>query len=78
MKQVLLQLPAKDRYWVGTLGYEPRIGLPLVIHLLNKEDYVTSLIVRILKLADDDVYFIKTKNSTYKMTVSKQNPQVDT
>jgi len=74
MKQVLLQLPAKDKYWVGTLEREPVIGKPLVISLDGVREYVTSTIVRILKLTDDDVYFVKTEHSTYRMTaVQKQS-----
>ncbi len=76
MKQVLLQLPAKDRYWVGVLKREPRRGMPLVVSLDGNLEYVTSPVVRVLRLTDDDVYFVETAHNTYRMTAARKQTQV--
>jgi hypothetical protein len=64
---------------VGRLLRPPRKGSVVVIEFPDGlHEYVTTPVKRVLKLSDQDVYYIQTANSRYRLEVrSSESVPVD-
>ena len=71
MKAVLHKLGAKKpQKIVGKLLNPPRLGSVVVVEFSDGlHEYVTTPVKRILRLAENDTYFIETTNSRYRLEV---------
>ena len=60
---------------VGRLLRPPRKGSVVVIEFPDGlHEYVTTPVKRVLKLSDQDVYYIQTANSRYRLEVRSNDP----
>ena len=71
MEVVLRKVGRKPgRAVVGRLLRPPRKGSVVVIEFPDGlHEYVTTPVKRVLKLSDQDVYYIQTANSRYRLEV---------
>lgn len=80
MEVVLRKVGRKPgRAVVGRLLRPPRKGSVVVIEFPDGlHEYVTTPVKRVLKLSDQDVYYIQTANSRYRLEVrSSESLPVD-
>ena len=76
MEVVLRKVGRKPgRAVVGRLLRPPRKGSVVVIEFPDGlHEYVTTPVKRVLKLSDQDVYYIQTANSRYRLEVRSSDP----
>ncbi len=78
MQVILRKMGSGSREVEGRLVRAPRKGSVLVIEFMDgMHEYVTTPIKRVLRMAGEDVFFIETSNSRYKLEISDRQPTVD-
>jgi hypothetical protein len=72
MKYIILQkMKPGSQPLVGTLTFALAKGKPITLEFLNgMHEYVTTPIVRILREVKDDVLYVQTSNSRYRLVIT--------
>ena len=78
MQVVLRKLGRGGRSVTGRLVRAPRKGSVIVIEFSDGlHEYVTTPVRRVLKLAPDEVFYIETMNSRYRLEVESREVVLD-
>jgi hypothetical protein len=75
---VLRKLGRGSRAVAGRLVRPPRKGSVIVIEFSDgMHEYVTTPVRRVLRMAGEDVFFIETANSRYRLEIRAREASLD-
>lgn len=78
MQVVLRKLGRGSRAVAGRLVRAPRRGSVVVIEFADgMHEYVTTPVKRVMRVAEQDVFYIETANSRYRLEVRDPDARLD-